>query len=173
MKTGQKLYKRVTSALAAGVLAAGLLGSAVALPAVAGESELYQARLDGADEVPAVATTAHGNLTLKIAKSEESARFVLVVNNIQNVVAAHLHLAPEGVNGPVVVTLFNGSLAGKVGGVLASGTITAADLVGPLTGMDIEDLEQAMEDGDIYVNVHTTQHPGGEMRGQVFETGHD
>ena len=52
-----------------------------------------------------------------------------------------------------------------------------ADLPEPvdhvLLGVANARLEKAMEDGDIYVNVHTVQNPGGEIRGQLFETGHD
>jgi hypothetical protein len=56
------------------------------------------------------------------------------VANIENVVAAHIHLAPAGVNGPVVAFLFSGAPSGRSNGVLAEGTITAANLVGPLAG---------------------------------------
>ena len=56
---------------------------------------------------------------------------------------------------------------GKFTGVLARGTITAANLVGPLKGKAVEDLVRDIRAGDAYVNVHTTAHPAGEIRGQI------
>ncbi|MGH7455091.1 MAG: CHRD domain-containing protein, partial [bacterium] len=81
---------------------------------------------------------------------------------------------------PVVAFLF-GSVApggGRTDGVLAQGTITAANLVGPLAGHPLSDLISAMRAGNTYVNVHTNDgvglpdtgpgdFPGGEVRGQI------
>jgi len=51
--------------------------------------------------------------------------------------------------------------------VLAEGTITAANLVGPLAGLTLNDLLDAVKAGNAYANIHTTQNPGGEIRGQI------
>jgi hypothetical protein len=51
--------------------------------------------------------------------------------------------------------------------VLATGAITDADLVGPLAGMTLADLVSMLDHDMGYVNVHTQQHPGGEIRGQI------
>jgi len=70
---------------------------------------------------------------------------------------------------------------GRSDGVLAEGTITAANLVGPLAGHPLSDLIAAMEAGNAYVNVHTNDGvappntgpgdiPGGEVRGQIRAT---
>ena len=47
------------------------------------------------------------------------------------------------------------------------GTITSADLKGPLSGKQISDLIRLIQDGKAYVNVHTDQNPNGEIRGQL------
>jgi hypothetical protein len=51
-------------------------------------------------------------------------------------------------------------------GRLAKDVITPDDLVGPLTG-DWDGFLQALEEGTLYVNVHTVDNPGGEVRDQV------
>ena len=128
----------------------------------------FKAHLSGKEEVPPVATKAQGQAHFKLSKDGTKLEFKLNVANIENVTAAHIHLAPKGDNGPVVVTLFSGpTTEGKTTGTLAEGTITAADLVGPLAGKPLSDLIKQMEAGNTYVNVHTTQHPAGEIRGQI------
>jgi hypothetical protein len=52
-------------------------------------------------------------------------------------------------------------------GLLATGTITAAHLVGPLAGHPLRDLLTAIQAGTASANAHTIQCPGGEVRGQV------
>ena len=62
-------------------------------------------------------------------------------------------------------------IEGRFDGVLGKGTIRATDLVGPLEGMTLEDLLEAMDSGETYVNVHTDLNPGGEIRGQIETLG--
>ena len=54
--------------------------------------------------------------------------------------------------------------------MLATGVITADDLVGPLDGADLSDLIEEMRSGNTYVNVHTEAFGGGEIRGQIDST---
>jgi hypothetical protein len=91
------------------------------------------------------------------------------VTNINNATLAHIHQGKTGVNGPVVVVLLNSESKplGMVHGPLAQGSFTAADLKGPLFGKQLSDLVNMIKDGDAYVNVHTTQNPEGEIRGQL------
>ena len=58
-----------------------------------------------------------------------------------------------------------GAPAGTVNGVLSKGNVTATDLQGPLAGKQISDLINLVK--LMYVNVHTTQNPKGEIRGQI------
>lgn len=115
--------------------------------------------------------------------------YKLIVANIENVVAAHIHRGPIGVNGGVTVWLYpttrpGGGPAGggRINGVIAKGTITAANLVGPLAGASLADLVADMRTGNAYVNVHTNDginppntgpgdFPGGEIRGQIEARG--
>ena len=87
---------------------------------------------------------------------------------IDDVTQAHIHVGAEDGNGPVVAFLFGFVAEGvTTNGVLATGTITSDDLVGPLAGMSLADLVAALDSGGAYVNVHTLANPGGEIRGQI------
>jgi hypothetical protein len=78
----------------------------------------------------------------------------------------HYHLRPEAGRGPVVAILMRFKPKGvTVKGVLASGTITAADLTGPLKNEPMEGLIDHMAKGWAYVNVHVLQDLGN---GNVF-----
>lgn len=139
-----------------------------ATPALAvGNGSTFVAHLEGDNEVPAVESPAQGQAILRVDSSGESISYKLIASNIDNVVQAHIHVGGPDVNGPVVAFLF-GPVAGvDNNGVLSRGTITASDLVGPLAGASLDELLEAMEAGNAYVNVHTTENPGGEIRGQI------
>ena len=117
--------------------------------------------------MPRVETDAQGEAIFHVSKDGTAISFKLIVANLEDVVAAHIHVAPAGKNGPIVVPLENGLVPGTSNGVLAEGTFTAADLTGPLAGQSLADLPVDVEAGNTYVNVHTTANPGGEIRGQI------
>jgi hypothetical protein len=117
----------------------------------------FRAQLTGAEEVPPNTSRAHGNVDVVVGDQGDSLEFKLRVGNIENVVAAHIHLGLPGMNGPVVAQLY-GPVApggGRAPGRLADGTITAADLVGPLAGQPRSALLLEIQAGNAYVNVHT------------------
>ena len=128
------------------------------------------AHLSGASEVPANDSDARGQAIF--LASGDAIRFRLQVANIENVLQAHIHLAAAGANGPIVAWLYPPAPPAQLipdafNGTLGEGTLTAANLMGPLAGMTIQDLLDAMRAGDTYVNVHTSQFPPGEIRGQI------
>ncbi len=130
------------------------------------QSRMLTAELSGVNEIPPVESEGHGLAIFNI--SRDGIQYKLAVENIDEVTQAHIHLGAAGTNGPVVAFLF-GFVDGGVSadGVLARGTITEADLVGPLAGMPLSALVEALVNGGAYVNVHTVDHPAGEIRGQV------
>lgn len=132
----------------------------------------FRTHLKGANEVPAVQTRAQGQATFKLNKAGDAIDYKLIVSNIENVLMAHIHNAPAGTNGGVVVWLYPASpppqlIEGRFDGVLAEGTITEDNFVGSLAGQSLDDLLELMNSGETYVNVHTTQNPAGEIRGQI------
>ena len=128
----------------------------------------FTVQLSGGEEVPPVDTQARGVAVFQLSKDGTELSYKLIVSNIENVTAAHIHLAPAGENGPAVAFLFPGPSSGeRSDGVLAEGTLTDADLFSALAGKSISDLVDEIRAGNAYVNVHTSQNPGGEIRGQI------
>ena len=162
------------------VLAVLVLGLVAVGAAGADANRSWSTHLAGSGEVPPVDTLAQGQAIFQLSTDGTELEYRLIAANITNVVASHIHVAPIGVNGPVVAFLA-GPLApggGRHDGVLAEGTITAANLVGPLAGQPLSALIDAMRSGNAYVNVHTNDgvaptntgpgdFPGGEIRGQL------
>ena len=114
-----------------------------------------------------------GEAWFRFHENRMEVEFRLVVANIENVTMAHIHVAATpGGNGPPVVWLYPEGpppvqIPGRTQGPLAKGSFSAADLVGPLAGETIMDLRSAIAEGRAYVNVHTAQFPGGEIRGTI------
>jgi hypothetical protein len=132
----------------------------------------FRTHLSGDNEVPPVETLAQGQAIFKLSKDGTELYYKLIVANIENVMMAHIHIGEPDENGPVAVWLYPDSpppilIPGRFNGVLAEGIITEGDLVGPLIGMSMSDLLDVIKSGNAYVNVHTEQYPGGEIRGQI------
>ncbi|WP_396611683.1 CHRD domain-containing protein [Haloferax sp. S1W] len=126
----------------------------------------FRAHLRGDEEVPPVETKAQGQAIVSFDDDISALSYKLIVANIEDVVAAHIHCAPEGVNGPVGVTLFEGGPVSK-SGVLAEGTVTEPDAGNGCGWESLEDVFDAIERGEAYVNVHTLANLPGEIRGQL------
>jgi hypothetical protein len=152
----------------------------------AGPPRFFFVPLSGDQEVPARETPAFGLALFWLSADEESLRYVLLAFKIDNVLFSHIHgpNGPAGVNQPVVAFLLHdadapGAGSGRHDGLLAQGTITEDDLVGPLLGQPMEVFIDALLAGTTYVNVHTSDgdgtpnegpgdFPGGELRGQIL-----
>ncbi|WP_025025933.1 CHRD domain-containing protein [Caldalkalibacillus mannanilyticus] len=129
---------------------------------------MFSARLRGAEEVPPVRTNARGFAIFSLSRDGRRLRYIVAAENIRNTTEGHIHLGRRGENGPIVAFLFGPfrrPVSVRRGFVV--GTITQNDLVGPLAGRSLASLIRQMRRGNTYVNVHTTQNPGGEIRGQI------
>ena len=133
--------------------------------------------MSGAQEVPSVVTRAQGTAVFNLDPTGTKLLFRVNVARISNVFASHIHSAPSGVNGPVVVGLFSGPPGGgQFNGVLATGTIIRGVTPLPVSlGPVLNDAERfdvligLMRSGNTYVNVHTLPGtPSGEIRGQII-----
>ncbi|HJT49031.1 MAG TPA: CHRD domain-containing protein [Nitrososphaeraceae archaeon] len=140
--------------------------------------------LTGDNEVPPIDTEATGRIRLNANSQQSELVYQLSISNLNGMVTgAHIHRGNISTNGPIVANL---NIGGPIVGASASasagsgassmtststgGTITSADLKGPLSGKQISDLIKLIEDGNAYVNVYTDQNPTGEFRGQLKQS---
>ena len=152
----------------------------------AGEAHNASVHLSGGQEVFTPATPgaptpadshAQGQAIIQIARNGDAFDYKLIVSNIDNVVQAHIHCAPEGVNGPIVVWFYPSKTAtaaltgptGRQDGVLIEDTIGPANVrtftasaannaACPLTtagAPTFAEVLEKMRSGNAYVNVHT------------------
>jgi len=107
--------------------------------------------LTGDQEVPPVKTEASGSGTITIG-DERAVSGNITTKGIKGS-AAHIHEAPAGKNGGVIVPLAMGS---------TEGTWAVPQ------GAKLSDAQVAsFKAGNLYVNVHSAAHPDGEIRGQL------
>ena len=106
--------------------------------------------LSGGEEVPAVTTTASGTGTITI-KDDKTVTGSVTTKDVVGV-AAHIHLAPVGKNGPPVITL----------------TKKSDNEWSVPEGSKLSDEQYAAwKAGNLYVNVHSAANKSGEIRGQL------
>ena len=131
-------------------------------------SSTYRAELSGLNEVPTITTSAGGTLTLTMAADGSSVHYQLKVSEISDLTVARLHEGGAGATGTTVLTVYGGpTKTGAFSGVVAQGSFTAAQFVGPLEGKTVADFVALVKSGQMYLNVGTSGHPNGEMRGQA------
>ena len=154
-----------------------LTASVLVVPAAHSQTERLSASLSGANEVPPINTAGTGNF--EMTNQQGLISFSLTFSGLSSsLTVAHLHFAPGKVAGGVMIFLCGGGGQPDCPAVTEgtiTGTITAANVTGPTTqGIDVGDLDSALEavrDGLSYVNMHTTNFAGGEIRGQVRRGG--
>jgi len=193
----------------------------------------FAAFQSGDQETPPNGSPAWSYAVFNLSADGSTMTYSARAFGLANPTDAHLHLAPPGVAGPIVVPLEvpgqpgssgcvnvatgvtferSGTGSGAVSGCQSvfpsgsssgtsatfrtvdqpcrqllsgsstsatgicgfadvSGTITAADLTGPLAGKTMGDLVAAIRAGNIYINFHTASFPAGEIRGQLMGSG--
>lgn len=130
--------------------------------------EVFEATLAPGNETPPRSTAANGRV--QFVSDGSTVSYSIEVDDITNVIAAHIHSGAAGVNGPIRIGFFGAGTLNPGGPltvadktILAQGSFTAANV----TGVTFADLLNQMRNGQAYFNVHTTAFPGGEMRGQI------
>jgi hypothetical protein len=146
----------------------------IATTAVFAATRNFRTHLKGSFEVPVRDTRAQGQAIFKLNEDGTALEYKLNVANIENVTQAHIHMGPPTGTGGIVAWLYPSEpplqprlIEGRFNGTLGEGIITADNLVGALAGQPLSALIEQMEAGNAYVNVHTSQFPPGEIRGNL------
>ena len=144
--------------------------SALLLSAAAASAQVVVATttLTSGEETPALLTGAAGTAEVAIdTVAKEFAVTLRVFNIPTTTTAGHIHVGPKGVAGPVVID-FPG-IAGRLGDFVTTFRVGEASFrASAVNGINsIDDVIQAVANGNAYVNIHTTTNPGGEIRGQL------
>jgi CHRD domain-containing protein len=142
------------------LVGAGLL----ALTGCGEDKFIASTQLSGAAEVPPVTTTASGTATATLDDDELKVvgSFAGLTSDLQEVSgsSAHVHVGAAGTSGPIVFNL----------------TVTSTDMRnGTFEGTRTlnDDERDDFKDSLYYVNVHTTNNPTGEIRGQFIPVKQD
>ena len=106
--------------------------------------------LAGSQEVPPVTTSASGAGSIMVGP-DGSVSGSVTTSGVDGTMA-HIHEAPMGQNGPVIVPF--AKTADNVWSVPAGAKLTDAQL-------------QSLKSGNLYINVHSAANKGGEIRGQL------
>lgn len=145
--------------------------------------EKIRVRLNGLQEVPYVSTPGHARFTAEINQAGTAIDWTLDYADMQaDVTQAHIHIGQFRVNGAIVlwlckttqVTTGTNNICTPRSGSF-SGTFTGADVQNvPAQGFATDELDEvitAIRAGAAYANIHTTQSPAGEIRGQLRRGG--
>lgn len=107
--------------------------------------------LDGAQEVPPVSTSAKGDGTITV--NDDKTLSGSVTTTGVDATMAHIHHGAAGQNGPIIVPFEK-----KSDGEWAL----------PANASFTDEQFKAYEAGELYINVHSAEHKGGEIRGQLM-----
>jgi hypothetical protein len=163
-----------------------IAAAGASMPAVSSPGEEFHADLAGFNEIGAlnsetgaIFTEGTGTLDLKLDRANETLTFTLKFKNLSApVTQSHIHFGKVHVAGAVMVFFCSNLATAPAGtqpcpasGGTVTGTLTAANVLEiagqNVTAGDFNALVQALLTDTAYANVHTTNFPAGEIRGQV------
>lgn len=171
------------------------LAAAVAMPmAGANAEEFFHANFSGFQELGGLPTVANpgaetgailsegtATLQLQLDNKMQTLTFTLKFSGLSSTVTqAHIHFGQQHVPGGVIVFFCatpptpapagTQSCGGGRSGTI-TGTLRAGDVIGPagqgIAAGNFDGLEDALNNNTAYANIHTTNFPQGEIRGQI------
>ena len=175
-----------TAGALAAALACSLAGPAIAdQPFLPGQHKLFS-ELTGYEETPAISSQGSGEFSARISQDGTQLTYTLTYRDLTAVTQSHIHFGRTATAGAVVLFLCTNGTAPMgvpppqpcpANGGTITGTLTAADVI-PVAAQGIDagatgfaDILAGIRNGSAYVNVHTSAHTGGEIRGQLLSRG--
>jgi hypothetical protein len=128
----------------------------------------FGAFLSGFEEVPPRVAAGSGAAFFELVEDGEALKFQIRVANTTGITMGHIHIAPLGANGPIIVDLIPlQSPSPLQNGIIAEGIIRVNNFRPTWAGEPFSTLLEYIENGEAYVNIHTVEFPPGELRGQI------
>ena len=123
----------------------------IGLSCPAGAQILFTASLSGSQETPADTSKGQGTLWAVLSPDMSTLTFRLTFAHLTAAATAmHFHVAPIGVAGGIVFPI----------------SFTGNTVAGTWSNVP-DTIIQHLMNGEVYVNVHSSKYPGGEIRGQL------
>lgn len=144
MNSGLRFVQRARS------IAMGAIAALLVTHAIGASSQELKVPLSGSNQIPPVTTSATGSGTIVV--NADRSVIVNVTFTGMSATVAHIHEAPAGTNGPIVVPLIR----------------TADNAWSVPPGTRLTDAQyESYKAGKLYFNIHSEAHRGGEIRGQI------
>jgi hypothetical protein len=135
------------------ILATTVVFAAAPVAAQQDSGRPFTTSLEGANETPVLGDPdGVGSATIRVNPGQGQFCYDLSVSGIAPATAAHLHEAPAGSAGPVIINL-QAPTGGSSNGCVAISRQLALEII--------------RAPADYYVNVHNAEFPGGALRGQL------
>ena len=141
----------------------------------------YWSLLTGDQQTPPVTTDAIGYVGLKFQDDRTRLTYSVHAEHIGKVTAVNLYQIDKEQNGTIVLDLLNSprelksidkvvdkTPQGKTKGTVSMGGAISDDLQGQMKGKTLSDLHKLIDNGTVYVSIHTKDFPNGEIRGNSF-----
>jgi uncharacterized protein YunC (DUF1805 family) len=143
------------------------------IPQATPDDDVILVSLSGGNEVPAVTSTVTGTMTLQ-QFSDGAIEYSANLANPDGVAllasaGAHIHCAVSGENGPAVLLLAQPVEGGRMETeVDFDGYLDATSIIDDTCGATMDLIYASIIEGRTYVNIHSTENPSGEVRGQTL-----
>ena len=137
--------------------------------------------LTGDQQTPPVTTDAMGYVGLKFQDDRSKLMYSVHAEHIGKIIAVNLYQIGEEQNGATILDLLHSQRElksidkvvdktphGKTKGTVSMGGAISDDLQGRLKGKTLSDLHKLIDNGTVYVSIHTKDFPNGEIRGNSF-----
>ena len=138
----------------------------LALPGLVQADTILYSYMSGDGEVPPTDSPGIGVSIVTLSDDMQTINYFVAFEGLQvDSTVSHIHVGPTDQSGPVIFN-FTG-IPGTTEGVYF-GTLTADDFM-PGGGLNTyDDAIAALLNGGTYTNLHSTPHPSGEIRGQLY-----
>jgi hypothetical protein len=155
------------------ILASGLLSlllvSTNSWNFISAENERFRAKLEGDKEIPPVQSQATAVAKFKV--KGDTITYDINVTGLSDATGAKIHKGSSSKAGDVILDLLKTGNSSKTPtGMIIKGKFNASSVEGPLAGnatSGLSGLLSTLRTNNTYVQIQTTAHPDGEIRGQI------